>query len=180
MRTNLRPDEGIAVVIGGVEFRLLFTFAAIDALQTLYNEPIADVVRKLTDNMTVYAAAGHILQALIESDLYNHGEVENAPTYEQIMHVLDMKDGGRITATILRAFGIDMPEPDDDENEDDEEHEAEKMNITRLLMIARTELHMSEEEFWKTTPRKFFMLFDEYIKWKGGGKGEESSVDSLP
>lgn len=180
MRTDLRPDEGIAVVIGGVEFRLLFTFAAIDALQTHYNEPIADVVRKLTDNMTVYAAAGHILHALIESDLYNHGETNKAPTYEQIMHVLDMRDGGHITAAILRAFGVDMPEPDQDESEDDEEHEPEQMNIARLLMIAKTELNMAETEFWKTTPRKFFMLFDEYIKWKGGSKGEESSVDSLP
>lgn len=180
MKSALRPDKGLAITIGGVEFHFLFTFAVLDDLQTYYKEPISDIVRKLTDDMTVYSAAGRIVEALISSDIYNNGGPDaTKPTYQDIMHVLDYNDARRIIAALFKAYGLDMPEPDEDDDED-EENEPEQINIARLLIIGKTELGMSEEEFWRTTPRKYFMLFDEYVKLKGGKKEEGGSIDDLP
>ena len=176
----LRPDRGLTVVIGGVEFHFLFTFAAIDELQSFYKEPLSEIVNRLTDRMTVYEAAGRIITALIRSDLYVHGEDPNtAPTYDEIMHVIDIKEGPRIVRQILEAYGLDMPENEDDDDDDDEE-EQEQLNLARLLIIARTELHMSEDEFWRITPRKYFKLFEEYIALKSAGHSGESDINALP
>ena len=178
MTSALRPDKGLAVKIGGVEFHFLFTFAVLDDLQTYYKEPISEIIRKLTDDMTIYSAAGRIIEALIASDIYNNGGKDaTAPSYQDIMHVLDFNDSKRIVAALLRAYGIDMPEPDED---DDEVNEPEPINIARLLIIGKTELGMTEDEFWKTTPRKYFLLFDEYVKLKGGGGKDEGGIDDLP
>ena len=179
MSSALRPDKGLAVTIGGVEFHFLFTFAVLDDLQTYYKEPISDIIKKLTDEMTIYSAAGRIIEALIASDIYNNaGPDATSPTYQEIMHVLDLNDSKRIIAALLGAYGLDMPEPDEDD--DDENDEPEQINIARLLIIGKTELGMSEEEFWRTTPRKYFMLFDEYVKLKGGGKDNGGGIDDLP
>lgn len=178
MTSALRPDKGLAVTIGGVEFHFLFTFAVLDDLQTYYKEPISEIIRKLTDDMTIYSAAGRIIEALIASDVYNNGGKDvTPPSYQDIMHVLDLDDSRRIVSALLKSYGIDMPEPDED---DDEENEPEPINIARLLIIGKTELGMTEEEFWKTTPRKYFMLFDEYVKLKGGGSRDEGGIDDLP
>ncbi len=178
MRTTLRPEPGREITIGGVTFHLLFTFAVVDELQEFFGAPISEVIMRMTDNMTVYSAAGRILHALISSDLYNHGEPDNVPSYEDIMHVLDLKDAKRIVSAIMTSYGIDMPEPDDDE--EDEERVSEQINIARLLVIGKTELHMTEDEFWKTTPRKYFKLFDEYIHLKGGKNENDGGIDALP
>lgn len=174
----LRPEKGLACVIGGVEFHFLFTFAVLDDLQTFYKEPISDIIRKLTDDLTIYGAAGRIIAALIDSDIYNNGGSDvQKPTYQDIMHVLDYNDARRIVSALLRAYGLDMPEPEED---DDDNDEPEPINIARLLIIGKTELGMTEEEFWRTTPRKYFMLFDEYVKLKGGGQDDGGGIDDLP
>ena len=178
MGTILRPEKGIAVRIGGIEFHFLFTFAVIDDLQTFFDAPLSEIINKLTDNMTVYAAAGRIVEALIRSDIYNNGGRDfPAPTYEDIMHVLDKDSGAKIVETILRSYGIQMPEAEDDDDEDGSD--PEQINIARLLVIGKTELGMSEDEFWQTTPRKYFRLFEEYVALKGGAKKEEG-IDALP
>ena len=99
----LRPEKGLACVIGGVEFHFLFTFAVLDDLQTFYKEPISDIIRKLTDDLTIYGAAGRIIAALIDSDIYNNGGSDiQKPTYQDIMHVLDYNDARR---SYPRCFG---------------------------------------------------------------------------
>lgn len=177
----LRPDKGLSVTIGGVQFAFLFTFAAIDELQSFYHAPMGEIMAKLTDRTEVYAAAGHIVEALIRSDLYNNGEnPDTGPSFEEIMHVLDIKDGPKIVRTILTAYGMDMPEDEDEDDDEDEEEEQEQLNLARLLVIARTELKMSEDEFWRITPRKYFKLFEEYMALKGGTKDGESDINALP
>ncbi|MBR6983870.1 MAG: hypothetical protein IKH75_10175 [Ruminococcus sp.] len=185
MATALRPDRGLPITIGGVTFHFLYTFAVIDDLQTFFDAPMTEVLDRITNDRTFYAAAGRIIEALIRSDLYNNGE-ENAPTYDQIMHVLTVKDTGRIVQALFKAYSNDMPDRDEDDEPDPDE-EVDQINIARLLIIARTELHMSEEEFWKTTPRKYFKLFEEYVALKGGdGKKKAArkrgggTIDDLP
>ena len=182
MGTTLRPDRGLPVEIGGVTFHFLYTFAVIDELQELYDAPMSVILDKLTKDRRFYSTAGHIIDALIKSDLYNNGET-NAPSYDQIMHVLTLKDVARIIEAIFKAYSSDMPDKTDEEIDDDDD-EAEKINVARLLVIARTEMKMSEEEFWKITPRKYFKLFDEYVELKAGTKKTRKkkggSIDDLP
>lgn len=36
-----------------------------------------------------------------------------------------------------------------------------------MIIIATTRLNMTEKQFWKTTPRKFFMLWNDYKEFNG-------------
>ena len=177
MGTTLRPDRGLPVEIGGITFHFLYTFAVIDELQEMYDAPMSEILNRLMKDRTFYSSAGHMIEALIKSDLFNHGET-NAPTFDQIMHVLTVADTARIVKALLDGYSSDMPEKDEDDDDSDEE--PEKINVARLLIIARTEMNMSEDEFWKTTPRKYFKLFDEYIALKSGKTGEKNDIDALP
>lgn len=178
MATTLRPDRGLPIKIGGITFHFLYTFAVIDDLQTLYDAPMSEILDRLTTDKTFYAAAGHIIEALIRNDLYNNG-FENIvpPTFDQIMHALTVKDTSRIISALFRSYQTDMPEKDEDDEPDED---PDQINVARLLILAKTEMHMSEEEFWKTTPRKYFKLFDEYVALKGGKKDIGGGIDDLP
>lgn len=178
MGTTLRPDRGLPVVIGGITFHFLYTFAVIDELQSRYDAPMSEILNKLTNDRSFFEAAGHMIEALIKSDLYNHGETV-APTFDQIMHVLTIRDTARIVKALFEEYTTDMPQRDEDDDDEDDE-DPEKINIARLLIIGKTEMHMSEEEFWKTTPRKYFALFDEYISLKSGSTGKKNDIDELP
>ena len=178
MATTLRPDRGIPVEIGGVTFHLLYTFAVIDDMQSFYDAPMSEILDRLTADRTFYATAGHLIETLIRNDLYNNGFGEvQAPSYEQIMHTLTVRDTARIIKALFEGYAKDMPEKEEDEP--DPEEEPDQINVARLLVIARTQMKMSEEEFWKTTPRKYFKLFEEYIALQGRKSGE-SSIDDLP
>lgn len=186
MATDLRPDRGLPITIGGVTFHFLYTFAVIDDLQTFFDAPMTEILDKITNDRTFYSAAGRIIEALIRSDLYNNGE-SNVPTYEQLMHVLTVKDTSRIVRALFKAYSNDMPERDEDDDQDPDE-DVEQINIARLLVIARTEMHMSEDEFWRTTPRKYFKLFEEYVSLKSASSDKKKptrkrgggTIDDLP
>ena len=179
MATTLRPDRGFPIEIGGITFHFLYTFAVIDDLQTFFDAPMSEILDKLTTDRTFYATAGHMIEALIRNDLVNNGYDGTSPTYSQIMHVLTIRDTERIMRTLFESYTKDMPDKDDDE--DDTHEDPQRINIARLLIIAKTEMHMSEDEFWRTTPRKYFALFDEYIKLKSGGKSSDGGgIDDLP
>ena len=53
------------------------------------------------------------------------------------------------------------------------------MNIARLLNIGITKLGYSESEVLQMTPRKFFLLYDEYLEMSGYRK-KKLSIDDLP
>ena len=179
--TDLRPRDGTALTVGGIEWKVLFTWAVIDQLQEEYDLPISEVMNQLTDPRKMFSAAGHIITALLDDALYRtNGSEMKSPTFQQIMHVCDISQTNAIITALLRAYGLNMPEIDPDDEPDPDE-EPEKMNIARLLIIGKTELGMTEEEFWQTTPRKYFKLFDEYQQLKGiKKKGGDGGIDALP
>ena len=57
--------------------------------------------------------------------------------------------------------------------------EPEQLNIARLLNIGITKLGYSENEVLQMTPRKFFLLYDEYLRINGLNK-KILSIDELP
>ena len=54
------------------------------------------------------------------------------------------------------------------------------MNITRLLYVGNRVLGYTEEEIFRMTPRKFYLLYDEHLYYHGKKKrGEDSMLDAL-
>lgn len=53
------------------------------------------------------------------------------------------------------------------------------MNVARLLYIGSKILNYTESEVFSMTPRKFFLLYDQYLELNGMKK-RESTFDDLP
>lgn len=51
------------------------------------------------------------------------------------------------------------------------------MNVARLLYIGSKKLGYTEKEILDMTPRKFFLLYDEYLEMSGIKRKELSIVD---
>lgn len=52
------------------------------------------------------------------------------------------------------------------------------MNVARLLYAGGKLLHYSEEEIWRMTLRKFYLLYDEYLE-ANGLKEKELDLDMI-
>lgn len=59
------------------------------------------------------------------------------------------------------------------------DEEPEQLNIARLLNIGITKLGYGETDVLRMTPRKFFVLYDEYLKINGI-RQKLLSIDDLP
>lgn len=53
------------------------------------------------------------------------------------------------------------------------------MNIARLLYIGTMKLGFTEEQVMAMTPRKFFVIYDEYLYMNGLQK-QVMTIDDLP
>ena len=177
--SDLRP-KGISVNIGGVERRFLFTFAAIDEIQDHFDKPLVEVLEMLKDDRTLYKAAGFIVCTLINDEIIRNGGKGRGPELMEVMRMLDLSMTARVVRTILKAYGISMPEPDEDDEPDDPE-DIEQLNIARMIYIGTTKLGYTEAEVMDMTPRKFHLIYDEYLEMNGGKKNDTGGgIDDLP
>ena len=177
--SDMQPGKGVAVSIGGLEWHLLFTWAAVDKVQDLFQLPLSAVMKQLSDPMETFNVAGKILAVLIEEDMRRSGSGVKPPTAKQLMDVIDISQTQNVLGAIIRAYHSNMPQVDEEEDDEEEEQEAEMLNIPRLLLIGTTELKLTEDQFWDVTPRKFFRLVEEYQIMKGITKPEQG-IDDLP
>lgn len=174
----LQP-RGIPVNIGGVERRFLFTFAAIDEIQDHFDKPLVEVLEMLKDDRTLYKAAGFIVCTLINDEIIRNGGKGRGPELMEVMRTLDLSMTARVVRTILKAYGISMPDPDEDDEPDDPD-DIEQLNIARMIYIGTTKLGYSEAEVFQMTPKKFHMIYDEYLEMNGGKKDTGGGIDDLP
>lgn len=176
--SDLQP-RGISIMIGGVERHLLFTFAAVDIIQDHFDKPLVEVIEMLKDERTMYKAAGFIVSTLINDEIARTGQ-GRGPELMEVMRMLDLSMTARVVRTILKAYGISMPEPDEDDEPDDPE-DIEQLNIARMIYIGTTKLGYTEAEVFQMTPRKFHLIYDEYLEMNGGSKQDnDGGIDSLP
>ena len=49
-----------------------------------------------------------------------------------------------------------------------------------MLYIGSMKLGYSEDELFDMTPRKFFLIYDEYLDLNGLKKPDENAIDMLP
>ena len=54
------------------------------------------------------------------------------------------------------------------------------MNIARLLYVGAMKMGYTERELFWMTPRKFFLIYDEYFDLNGLKKPDENAIDMLP
>lgn len=56
------------------------------------------------------------------------------------------------------------------------------MNIARLIYIGQMKLGYTEEELFDMTPRKFFRIYNEFLKMNGIAKAKKRActIDDLP
>ena len=174
----LQP-RGIPVNIGGVERRFLFTFAAIDEIQDHFDKPLVEVLEMLKDDRTLYKAAGFIVCTLLNDEIIRNGGKGRGPALMEVMRMLDLSRTARVGRTILKAYGISMPDPNEDDEPDDPD-DIEQLNIARMIYIGTTKLGYSEAEVFQMTPKKFHMIYDEYLEMNGGKTDTGGGIDDLP
>lgn len=175
--SDLQP-RGIMIKIGGVERHLLFTFAAIDIIQDHFDKPLVEVIEMLRDDRQIYKAAGFIITTLINDEIARSGGKGRGEELMNIMRMLDLSMTERVVKTILRAYGISLPEPDEDDIPDDED--IEQLNIARMIYIGTTKLGYSEAEVFEMTPRKFQLIYQEYLDMNSNKKDRNGGIDDLP
>jgi len=56
------------------------------------------------------------------------------------------------------------------------------LNVARIIAIGLSKFNYTEGEIMRMTPRKFFCIYDEYLKINGYKKddGDEYEVDLMP
>ena len=119
--SDLRP-VGTTTVIGGQEFKFLFTIGTIEKIQEQCNMPLNDVVK----NIIARVADGHT-------------EIEGLKKFHDVVAIMISEDSGKkITAknldgvmnpkqmmevawNLLEASGISMPEPPEEEDDPEDE-----------------------------------------------------------
>lgn len=119
---GILKNTGTPLNIDGAERHLLFTLNAIDAIQERFDEPLENVITKLTDKRE----SGNALRAVL-TILFND-EVERLSykpsTQKTDLEPVDEKQMGWIlnnqnmlesTYAVLRAYGYDLPEPDEND-----------------------------------------------------------------
>ena len=52
------------------------------------------------------------------------------------------------------------------------------MNVARLILIGTTKLGYTEQQIFDMTPRKFFLLYDEYLAVSGIKKADGKEEDT--
>lgn len=117
--SDLRP-RGIPIVLDGVERHLLFTLNIIDELQDKYGKTIHDIIDELTRADVAQHTLRDIVTVLLNDEARREerkGRNEKYPmvTERDVGDMIGMDNYYQITAAILLAYGISLPEPEDED-----------------------------------------------------------------
>lgn len=109
--SDLRP-AGIPVILGGEEWKLLFTLNAMDALESECDKPIGEIIDQLTDKREAAKALKKILAALLNDSLEREGK-EPTVTERDVGWWVHGGNVLEVTMAVLKAYGYSLPEPDE-------------------------------------------------------------------
>lgn len=119
--SDLRP-VGTSTVIGGQEFKFLFTIGTIEKIQKQCNMPLNDVVKnviaRVADGYTEIEKLKkfHEVVAIMISE--NPGKKITAKSLDGVMNPKQMME---VAWNLLEAYGISMPEPPEEEDDPEDE-----------------------------------------------------------
>lgn len=120
--SDLQP-KGVKVNFDGVEREFLFTFSAIDELESRFDKPITEILKEAT-NFAKRDVIRAIVTALVNADVtrhnYSHSDEWETVDDDYVGSFLyeDIKGGNvpGIFRAIMEAYGLSAPKPDEDED----------------------------------------------------------------
>lgn len=172
--SDLRPT-GIMIKLEEETHNLLFTLNVVDALQSRYHCSVSEVLVKLTDNLESPGVIRFVLTELLNDEMKRLGK-NKVYEEEETGRMVSVKKISEVKTAIIRCYGLSIPDCEEEEKQD---NERELLDIAGLLLIAATKMGYTEEEVFKMTPRKFFLLFDKFLELNGKKK-KEFGIDDLP
>lgn len=116
---DLRPT-GIPVMLDGVKRYFLFTLNVIDEIQSHYDATMMDALGKMLDERGQFQAVRYFVQVLLndetervkwkdpDADIKGYSDKE-------IGWLITADNIGEITAAILAAYHVSIPDPEDDD-----------------------------------------------------------------
>lgn len=156
--SDMRPAP-IVCKQGDKKYRLLFTLAAVDEIQSRLNMPISTAIGNLADIKTLKV----LISALAGE------EIKIYPG-----------DISAIKSLVMLAVASGMPQRDEDAEEIIEDKEAEMFPVARALYIGTTVLGFPEAEVWDMTLRKLLLLYTEHRKYTGTYRKPVTIDDVIP
>ena len=173
--SDLNP-KGIPVMLDGVERDFLFTLSCIDEIQSETGKPIQTAVRDILKS----DAAGDGLAVLV-TILINRGSDQSSQakiTKEEVEEDIDEENRYSVMLAVLEAYARSLPEPDEfDTGNAKGNEESDKLNIARLLYIGAMKMGYTEKEILAMTPRKFFLIYDQFLEINGLKEKEVTVAD---
>lgn len=111
---SLCRPEGVQVEIGGEAHSLLFTLRAVCEIEEHYDTPIGEVIRRLTDEKTVYATLTYLLTVLVNDDLYSHDRSAAPYTEDEIGGCISIHESAALGRAVMTAYVGASPKQDED------------------------------------------------------------------
>ncbi len=117
--SDLRP-RGIPILVNGEERHLLFTLNIIDEIQDRYEKTLAEVL----DDITNEDVSGHMLRdvlvMLLNDEVAREKYRDPSSTLKEITEqeagwLVGLDNRFTLIASVLKAYGISLPEPEDDD-----------------------------------------------------------------
>lgn len=115
--SDLRP-RGTPINLGGKERYLLFTLNVIDEIQDRYNKNLHEIINDLTRE----DVASHTLRDLVTILLNDEAAKRAEPgaleqvTEKDVGEMIGLDNYYQVTAAILAAYGISLPQPEEDDD----------------------------------------------------------------
>lgn len=173
--SDLRPT-GIPLTLAGKTYPILFTISAIDEIQAACNLALPDVIERIAqaaagvtdmDTLVVFRC---VLSVLLSESTKERITVTDAG------NMVRRGEYPAVAWIILAAYVESMPEPEEDEEEEDNKSTDRAVNVARLLYIGCKVLNYTENEIFKMTLRKFYLIYNEHLELNGIRKKEDESL----
>lgn len=111
--------RGIAVEFEGEVRHLLFTLNVIDEIQTEYDKTIHEVIQDLTEGDVYDGQLRRLVTILLNDEARRsakHDERIEKVTESDVGDMIGLDNYNEVLVSLLKAYGISLPEPEEDED----------------------------------------------------------------
>lgn len=115
--SDLKP-RGTAVMLGGEERHLLFTLNVIDEIQDKYEKNMHEVICSLGDERDENHMLRELVTILLNDEAKRYERTNGEKKYREatehdVGEMIGLDNLWQVTAKVLEAYGMSMPEPED-------------------------------------------------------------------
>lgn len=114
--SDLRP-RGVPITVHGEDRSLLFTLNAIDKIQEKFDRTLSEVI----DDIVKFDLSDHVLRDVLlilledeeERESKNQQHLREKISEKELGWFLGLDNQAAVTALVLKAYGVSLPEPDE-------------------------------------------------------------------